>query len=93
MNVQRSAWRGQAADCKTATSKAPIPLLEPLRCLLHNFKESQTVLDSSQHILVNSLLRPLDLGGRRIASFGQCSQNASLSGKATTLDAAALLHC
>ena len=61
INVQRSVWRGKAADCKTETSQAPIPLIEPLRSALQNFKQSQTVMDPAQHILVNSLLRPLDL--------------------------------
>jgi len=63
IQIQRSVWRGQAADCKTETSKAPIPLIEPLRSLLRDFKQSQTVLAPSQHVLVNSLLRPLDLAG------------------------------
>lgn len=63
INVQRSVWRGQAAHCKTETSKAPTPLIEPLRSALQNFKWLQTVMDPAQHVLVNSLLRPLDLAG------------------------------
>jgi len=43
ITIQRSVWRGKAADCKTETSKAPIPLVDPLCELLRQFKQSQTV--------------------------------------------------
>jgi len=63
IQIQRSVWRGLAADCKTEMSKAPIPLIEPLRSLLQNFEASETIIAPTQHVLVNSLLRPLDLAG------------------------------
>ena len=60
--LTRSVWKGLAAPCKTKGSQRTIPPSEPLRSMLQKFKATQTASEM-QYVLVNSLLRPLDLGG------------------------------
>lgn len=62
ITIQRSVWRGIAAPCKTDASRATILLIEPLRSMLKAFKEEQRPVADDQYVLVNSLLRPLNLG-------------------------------
>jgi integrase len=61
IHVQRSVWRGQVSPGKTATSNAVLPLISPLREMLKAFKQTETVLEPSQFILMSSARTPLDL--------------------------------
>jgi len=61
ITIRRSVWRTTSAPCKTDASQAPIPLMEPLRSMLRDFKATETILAPEQHVLVNSVMHPLNL--------------------------------